>query len=74
MNVSMGYKGFLVRGLAVSNPSTRFWTPWADVTTHIGTVRRRVCFLRGPTGVYMNGQEARSFAIRMAEIWIDGHR
>jgi hypothetical protein len=22
----MGYKGFLVRGVAVSNPSTRFWT------------------------------------------------
>jgi hypothetical protein len=70
----MSYKGFLVRSLAVSDRDTCFWTPWADVSTPVGIVRRRLCFLRGPSHVYMNEHDARFFALRMAEIWIDGYR
>ena len=70
MSSGANYKGFRVRGLAVSNPATGFWTPCADVRTRAD--RRRLCLLRDPSHVYLNGQEAQRHAIAMAEIWIDG--
>jgi hypothetical protein len=64
MSVSMGYKGFLVRGLAVSDPSSRFWTPWADVTTGsskgVFSSRSLWClheWTRGPKLRYKNGRD-----------------